>query len=234
MARSSRKEIAPSRPTIAGPGAGLAPAGAAEKPKRGRKPGRPRGPGRPRAERKSREKKNVISRLVVMAKAVFGKSDKLYTLMGNISAEATPEQTKLFQVVGVALAGVHGKAGAVVEALESLAKTGFDPVLVKAPKGPRGLAAGATVAIKPKRWNPALYGKVNNFEVVVCVDKMVRLQSAADSKAPQFVLARAWVEEIEAAADDPTDPVEDPIALEDVDPDEAAPPSEDETEELPE
>lgn len=231
MARSSRKE-APSRPTVAGPGAGPAPAASAEKPKRGRKPGRPRGPGRPRSERKSRTKPTLMTRLVALGQSVLSKSDQLHTLMGRISAEATDEQTRLFKVVGVALAGVVTKAKPVVEALEALAKTGFDPVLAKAPGGRKGLAAGVTVAIKPKRWRPGLYGEgitINNFSVVLSLDGMVRLQSMANPKAPQFVLARGWVEEIETP-DDPIDPVEIPgAALPLVDEDlEEAPADEDE------
>jgi hypothetical protein len=165
-----------------------------------------------RAARVRKQKPSLITRVCKLAKAFVDKGLKVQRLVTEWSGEATPDQQRLHTVVLVALNGATSRAKASGEALEALEAAGFDPTIAAKPRGAKPLAAGATVAFKPKRWRPGLYGTANQFAVVMAIDGMVRLKSAADAKLPQFVVARSWIEEIEAPeVDDPTDAVEDEV-----------------------
>ena len=190
----------------------------------------------PVAKSKRRVRKAAIARALRLAHLFDLHGRKLLGLAGNWHGEATPDQKATNAEIVANLGKATRLAKQILLDVDMLMRSGFAPTAGHVASAP--LAVGERVAIKPKFFNPAVYGKVNNFEVVVATPNYARIKSAADPKWPQSVVPRAWldpVDEVEvddsppppavgrgraARAVPPKDEVEDTDAVDEADPDE--------------
>jgi hypothetical protein len=141
--------------------------------------------------------KAPIDRALKAAKLIDRHAQSLKRLVENWQGEATDDQQETCNETTACMVKVAGFAARVLLNVDTLKASGFQPTVNLRASVP--LPAGTRVRIKDDRFNEALYGKINDFEVVISVDKQVRIRSN-DTKAGQPVVMRSWLEIIGDAA----------------------------------
>jgi hypothetical protein len=156
------------------------------------------------ATSKLRVRKAPILRALRLAHLFDLHGQKLLGLVGNWHGEATPDQKTTNDEIAVNLGKAAHLARQILLDVDMLQRSGFAPTAGRSASAP--LRAGERVAIKPRFFNPAVYGKVNNFEVVVGTPRFVRIKSIADPKWPQSVVPRAWLDPVDETEVDDSPP----------------------------
>jgi hypothetical protein len=174
----------------------MAKKGSARRPTATRKPAPVQGAPAPAApDTKTRARSAPIDTALRHAKLIDLHARHLHRLTGNWQGEATEDQTVTNAEIVLNLGKLAPLAAQVLLDVDMLKQTGFKPIAARGSAIP--LAAGEKVVIKAKYFNETLYGKVNNFEVVVAISGHVRIKSAADARAPQLVVPRAYLEAVD-------------------------------------
>ena len=138
-----------------------------------------------------RTHKPPMERAVRLATLADKHARLLHKLIANWEGEANQDQqTTNAEVLG-SLARTTSLTKQILLDVDMLAQSGFAPI-VRVGRKSTALTAGAVVAFKPKFWDPS-FGKVNNFEVVLISDRLVRLRAAGEPRAPQIMVPRLWV-----------------------------------------
>jgi hypothetical protein len=132
---------------------------------------------------------------------------RLARLVTNWHGEATPDQQKLNAGIVALLPSAQAVAEKLLAGVGLLANTKFAPTEGAAKRSATPLAAGARVAIKEKFYVAAVHGATNDFEVVVAVDKIVKIRPTGDLRAAQIVLPQSQLERLDDAGDDDGDEV---------------------------
>jgi hypothetical protein len=148
--------------------------------------------------------KAPIDRAVRLGRLVDKYSRILYRLVGNWHGEATPDQVATNAELSANLSHQTKVARQVLLDLDMLRESGFAPAAGSSTALP--LAAGVQVALTKKAWKPAIYGKTNAFEVVVQIDTAVRIRATDARQREQFVVPRAWLEEVDEVEVDTAPP----------------------------
>jgi hypothetical protein len=143
------------------------------------------------AAKKAPVRRSPIERALHLATVLDKAAQKLYPLVANWRGEASIDQAETNQDTVACLKTAAELSPRILLNLDMLQKTHFAPQAGSSSTIP--LAAGERVTLKDKFYIPAVHGSRNEFEVVVAIDKHVRVKTA-DPKAPQFVVLRAWLE----------------------------------------
>ncbi len=154
-------------------------------------------------ERKPPVRRAPVERALVWATVIDKFTQKLYPLVANWRGEATVDQAEINQDTIACLKAMAELSPRILLNIDMLSKTHFAPSAGSSSNIP--LAAGERVVFKGKFYVPAVHGSHNEFEVVMAIDKHVRLKGP-DPKSPQIVVLRSWLEvvdvpDVEDAAD---------------------------------
>jgi hypothetical protein len=171
----------------------------------------------PKRERKISVMKPPIDRALKLTRLLDAKAIAALTLVSRWHGEATSDQQKLNADLVATLKQVAPLAERAMIATDQLARSGFNPIggrgIVRGP-----LTAGSRVVLKEKRFTAA-FGAMNDFEVVLESEGMVRLREIDNPRAPQFVVARSWLLLVNSGDDAPDGNDGDSMLAPDTDPD---------------
>lgn len=140
--------------------------------------------------RKPSVMKQPIERAEKLIRLLDAKSQASRMLISNWQAPMTAEQQKVNGELVALLHQIAPLAEKALMAIGLLISSGFAPTATRGSRGP--LRAGARVMIKDKRFNTAL-GNINDFEVVLEIEGMVRLREVDNPRGPQPVVPRGWI-----------------------------------------
>lgn len=154
------------------------------------------------ASKAPRKRSPPMERAVKFARLADKNLGRALRLVGNWRGEATAAQKAMNDEI---VAKLKEAAPLVERALLDvglLANSKFVPVEARGRAITEPFAAGERVAISEKQYKPALHGTVNDFEVVVQVENMVRLRPFGDLKATQLLVNRSHLVGLEDPEDE--------------------------------
>ena len=153
------------------------------------------------------EARPAIVRALEHVKRLNHHSRYLVRLVGNWNAEATAGQQRGNDVVVAELRELHKLGERVFVDLSILRDSGFNPVESRS-RAREPLAAGDRVAIRDKWYVPEVYGTPNDFEVVMSIGDFARIRPTGDTQAPQVVIRRTQLSELDVPEGDGEEPPE--------------------------
>lgn len=159
---------------------------------------------KPKKSRKKTKKPSAIDTALKTATLLDKHAQRLLKLTANWEGEATPDQQSTNAEIVTNLVAAAKLSQQILLDIDMLHGSGFNPTAV-ARRHRAVLAVGGKAAIKPKYYDPVVYGLVNQFEVILIADKVLRLQGP-DPKQPQLVLPRSWVGPVDEVDVDDTLP----------------------------
>jgi hypothetical protein len=144
--------------------------------------------------RKQSVMKPPIERAAKLARLLALKAKALLHLVSTWQGELTGEQAPLHVEAKGFLEDLVPGAEQILLDIDTLQQSGFQPTGGRAYSSREPLAAGARVQLKPKRFDTELYGSLNDFDVVVEIQRNVRIREHGNLQGQSFFpIPRAWL-----------------------------------------
>jgi hypothetical protein len=144
------------------------------------------------ADKTPRVRKPMMERVkmnIDLASKKLGALAKMGTLVST--GEPTVDQVAACERIEMNLQSAQSMVAQLAADVKLLLTSGFIPK-ASAP-GRKGLVAGDLVKIKEAKFDVAMHGDSNHFEVVTTSEKGARIQGVEDATV-QFPVLRAWLE----------------------------------------